>query len=83
MAKKTKRDIIIDALIDDNGCIEVECRSGKYRQFKRPEVDDSFIFVGRNGAVRVGRVATKSTSITNTKWVKEILLEKWLTTKTK
>lgn len=77
MAKKTKRDIIIEALVEKQGCIEMECKSGKYRQFNRPGIEDSYIFVGRSGAVRVGRIATKSQSITNSKWVKEHLLEKW------
>ena len=77
MSKKTKRDVIIDALVNENGCVEIDCKSSKYRQFERPGIDDSYLFVGRNGAVRVGRVATKSQSLTNTKWVKEILLKKW------
>ena len=74
MAKLTKRDKIVAALLE-RGCEEMDCRSGKYRQFNRPEVEGSYLFVGKKGAVRVGRVATKSLSITNSKWVQKILLD--------
>ena len=76
MAKKGKRDTIIEALLE-RGLVEVPSRS-KYRQFKAPESnEESYIFVGQNGAVRTGRIASKSRSITRSKWVQEFLLEKW------
>jgi hypothetical protein len=74
---KTKRETIINSLVDNYDCVEVPSKSGKYRQFKRAGVEDSYIFVGKSGAVRVGRIASKSQSITRSKWVVEHLLENW------
>ena len=32
-------------------CVEVETRSGKYKAFKRPNMD-KFVFLGKGGAIR-------------------------------
>jgi len=41
------------------GCIEVVCRSKKYRQFQIPN-SYNYFFVGNKGALRIGRVSAKA-----------------------
>ena len=60
---KLKSEKIIKLLIEEKGCIEVKSRS-KYRQFKRPGRDD-FYFVGKNGALRAGKNASNSISLSH------------------
>jgi len=62
MAKR-KRDKIADALAE-RGCIEVESRSRKYKQFMIPG-RDNFYFVGKSGALRVGKTISNSISLTH------------------
>ena len=59
--KKTKANKVIEMLLA-KGCKEVKGRS-KYRTFERPDGTD-FYFVGRNGALRAGKSASKSVSLT-------------------
>jgi len=59
---KLKSEKIIKYLIE-KGCVEVKSRS-KYRQFKRPGRDD-FYFVGKNGALRAGKNASNSVSLSH------------------
>jgi hypothetical protein len=72
MGKMTKREKIVEGLVD-KGYKEVPCRSGKYLQFTIPFKPDTFIFVGKKGAVRVGPCASKSYSVTSSKFVKILL----------
>lgn len=62
MAKLTRAEKLV-ALLTDRGCKIVEGRS-KYIQLSRPERDD-FYFIGRNGALRAGRSASSSVSLTD------------------
>jgi len=57
-----KREKVIEFL-KQRGCKEVESKSGKYKKFSRPTRKD-FYFVGRNGALRVGKNASQSISLT-------------------
>lgn len=63
---QTKRDKIIERLLAA-GCKEVESRSRKYRTFTRNSHQDLFPywFVGKNGALRTGKNATDSVSVTH------------------
>lgn len=61
----TQTERIVNTL-KSNGFSEVDCRSGKYRQFRIPGLNLSF-FVGKRGALRYGRIATKSKAI-NKEW---------------
>ena len=73
---KTKRDTIIEALLAQ-GFTEIQSRS-KYRTFQYPDSSrDDKVFVGKAGAVRFGRVASKSVSLSHTAWVNENLLANW------
>ena len=67
----TKQEKVVK-LLTDNGCKEVESRSGKYRTFERNggPVDCPFWFVGKKGALRTGRNSSSSYSM-------ERLLEKY------
>ena len=68
----TKTEKIVQGLVY-KGHQEVPCRSGKYRQFTIPMKPDTFIFVGKRAAVRVGTCASKSYSVTGSKFVKSLL----------
>jgi len=66
----TKTEKIINELIR-RGCTEIiPSKSSKYRQFKPKDSemsfcnDGRFYWVGRNGAVRVGKNSSDSISIT-------------------
>lgn len=61
----TKTDEII-ALLGKMGANEVDCRSGKYRQFKHPHdrMPGFSFFVGKRAAIRRGTCASNSVSIT-------------------
>lgn len=61
--KKTLADKVIDFLIE-KGMKEVPSKSRKYRTFSPPNRDD-FYFVGKKGAVRVGKTSSKSFSISD------------------
>ena len=74
MAKITKTQKIINGLVD-KGHEEVPCKSSKYRQFTVPFKPDTFIFVGKRCAVRVGTCASKSYSVTHSKFVKSLFTE--------
>ena len=63
MAKKTKTQKLIESL-EKMGCKEVKGKS-KYRQFTIPGRDNEFYFVGSRAALRVGRIASKSFSISH------------------
>ena len=66
MAKQTKRDKVI-ALIVENGAVEVESRSRKYRTFTRTKGPSGcpFWFVGRKGALRTGKCSSGSYSVSS------------------
>ena len=59
---KTKNEKIVEWLIS-KGCKEIKSKS-KYRQFTRPQ-DIEYYFVGRNGALRAGKTASDSVSISH------------------
>lgn len=47
------------------GAVEVKSRSAKYRTFIDPRCNGRFIFVGKKGAVRVGRTSSKSVPLSD------------------
>ena len=59
-----KAEKIIKWLEEERGCIELKSKSGKYRQFKRLDSTD-FYFVGKNGALRAGKSASNSVSLSD------------------
>ena len=61
MKKLKKSEKVINLLLE-KGCKEIKSKS-KYKQFTRPGRND-FYFVGRAGALRTGKTASKSTSLT-------------------
>lgn len=64
MKKETKQERIIKYLIE-KGCVEIESKSYKYRTLKRPDKENWLFFVGKNGAVRTGKISSASVSITD------------------
>lgn len=68
--KNTIAHKVIEFLKARYGCTEVPSRAGKYVTLEIPnreslnENEKRFYFIGRNGAVRVGKCASKSYSIT-------------------
>lgn len=60
--KRKRAEQIINYLLE-KGCKEVPCKPRKYRQFARSD-KDGFYFVGKSGALRAGKVAGKSVSLT-------------------
>ncbi len=63
MAKtKTQQEKVIEYLTK-KGFVELKSRSGKYRRFSSSH-EGQYYFIGRKGAVRVGRCASNSFSIT-------------------
>ena len=66
MAKQTKRDRVIEH-ITGRGAVELESSSRKYRKFTRPEggANRPYWFVGKSGALRTGRIASDSRSVTS------------------
>ncbi len=62
MAKKVTEKIV--ELLIQKGCEELPFNSRKYRKFTRPNVANSFYFVGKGGSVRSGRTVSKSYSLT-------------------
>ena len=63
MAKLVQQDKISKWLVS-RGFEEVPSTTKKYRRFKSNK-EGFFYFVGRKGAVRVGRVVSKSFSVTD------------------
>jgi hypothetical protein len=60
---KTLTDSVVRYLEERLDMKEVECRSGKYRQFEKDGSDP--FFVGTKGAVRTGKCASKSISVSH------------------
>jgi hypothetical protein len=61
---KTLTDRVVRFFEDAWGMKEVDCRSGKYRQFVGEGLENAY-FVGSKGAVRYGTCASKSVSISH------------------
>ncbi len=62
--KQSKADKIINWILRQ-GCKETPSRS-KYRQFTRPGHEQGyFYFVGKNGALRTGKSASNSISLSH------------------
>ena len=59
-----KAERIIRWLEEERGCTELKSKSRKYRQFKRLDSTD-FYFVGKNGALRAGKSASDSVSLSH------------------
>jgi hypothetical protein len=70
---KTLNDRVVRFFEDAWNMKEVPCKSGKYRQFVLEGFENAY-FVGSKGAVRFGKCASKSVSISH-KVVPDI--EKW------
>lgn len=64
MAKKTKTQKIIEYL-EEKGYVEDPKDRSKYRAFTDPNKPGYKYFVGKRGALRHGKCATKSISITD------------------
>jgi hypothetical protein len=60
----SKTETLIEAL-KKLGCQELPGGSRKYRKFTKPGGREGFYFVGRAGALRVGRIASRSSSFSN------------------
>jgi len=58
---KTKREQLVNALIS-NGAVEVESRTRKYLTFQFPN-GRLLYFVGKSGALRCGKCASQSFSV--------------------
>ncbi len=71
MPKQTLQERIIRYLTEAQGAVEVPSSSRKYRQLNRSitmpngRTGESYYFIGRAGAIRVGRCASKSQSFTD------------------
>jgi hypothetical protein len=59
MAKQTLQERFIRAL-QARGSRRVEARTQKYVVLTRPIREGTFYYVGRNGALRMGRIATRT-----------------------
>lgn len=64
MPKETKSQKI-SRMLQDNGSIIQPSTSNKYTKLSIPNKPDYFYFVGKNGALRVGKIASKSISLTH------------------
>lgn len=60
----TKKSDKVIALITKRGAREVKSTSSKYRKFTVPNRPDTFYWVGKNGALRVGKTVSDSLSLT-------------------
>lgn len=58
----TLQDRIIEKL-KARGCQELQSSSSKYRKFTHPKYADRFYWVGKAGALRVGRTVGESVSV--------------------
>jgi len=63
MAKKLQ-DRVAAYLIEAKGFLEIPSTSQKYRKFMNPLKKGQFYFLGKSGAVRVGRTVSNSISLT-------------------
>jgi len=61
---KTLTDRIVRFLTEGLHCVEIRSKS-KYRQFSRSIDPLSYYFIGKAGAVRAGKNASNSISLTN------------------
>ena len=59
-----KADIIIEHL-KSKGSKELPSTSRKYRKFTHPTRENAFYWVGKSGALRAGRTAGDSISLTH------------------
>lgn len=60
--------------IKRRGYIEISSRSRKYREFRKEGAPLGY-FVGKCGALRRGRIASKTVSLTGTSFYKGLLKE--------
>jgi len=63
MSKPTKQEQVIAALVA-RGCREVASGSKRYRKFTNPD-GRLPLYVGQQGAVRVGRTVSDSVNVTD------------------
>ena len=63
MSKPTRQEQVVAALAA-RGCREVASGSRRYRKFSNPE-GRLALYVGQQGAVRVGRTVSDSVSVTD------------------
>ena len=73
-AKITQRTKIVEQLFA-NGHRTVLSRSAKYQVFNVPGEAETFLFVGRSGALRKGRTVTESHSLEGT--VRNRIIARW------
>lgn len=73
MAKKTIHDRLVEALLA-RGCKKIEnARTTKYTVIAQNDQNDtSFYFVGPSGALRIGRIASKTIPVSE-KFKKNLL----------
>lgn len=60
----SNQELLVEYLTQICGAREVKSRSRKYRQFKSRKHPGKFYFLGRNGAVRLGKSVSSSVSLT-------------------
>lgn len=60
----TLRDRVIEKL-KARGCRELPSPSRKYRKFTYPQSSDRFYWVGKAGALRIGRTVGESFSVSS------------------
>ena len=63
MARKTIRDRLIDALIAKGSSIVENARTRRYTVLTRYDGRPGYLYVGRSGALRVGRTVSESRGI--------------------
>ena len=63
MSKPTKQQQVVAALVG-RGCREVASGSKRYRKFANPD-GRLPLYVGKQGAVRIGRTVADSVSVTD------------------
>lgn len=56
----------IEGVLEAVGCRRITCRLSKYHVWSDPTRVGRYFFVGRNGALRAGKNATASISLTDT-----------------
>lgn len=66
-------DKIILVLTERLKCSVRVSTSRKYQKFTRPDLEGEFYFVGQNGALRTGRSATDSISLTGTTFYRKVV----------
>jgi hypothetical protein len=60
------------AALETAGYKEIDTRSSKYKAFEKPGISQR-LFVGKSGALRIGRSSSQSRSLTGTTYYRMLL----------